>query len=86
MAHNQMQFQQIYQKLGLTLKRCTCSTCETDFAKVDYYRGKRIVIYHDCQRFVVMLDRDECPPSVKTEEDFVKLAVERWNRCEFTSC
>lgn len=86
MAHNQMQFQQIYKRLGLVLKKCPCQVYDKGFALVDYYKGKRIVIYHGCQQYVVYVNRDECPPWVKTEEDFVKLAVDRWNKKEFTSC
>ncbi|WP_299448176.1 hypothetical protein [uncultured Phascolarctobacterium sp.] len=84
MAHNQMQFQQIYKRLGLTLRKCNCEHDESGFANVDYYKGKKIVISH-CPTAVLILNRDECP-WVKTEEDFVKLAVERWNNKEYTSC
>lgn len=86
MAHNQMQFQKIYKRLGLALRKCTCQANSNKFAQVDYYKGKRIVIYHSCQQFVVLINRDECPPWVKTEDDFVKLAVTRWNNKEYTSC
>ena len=86
MAHNQMQFQKIYKSLGLTMKKCPCYPVHGDgFAQVDYYKGKRIAIYHRCQQFVLILNRDECP-WVKSEEEFVQLAVEKWNKHEFTSC
>lgn len=84
MAHNQMQFQQICLKAGLKLKQCRCS--EGGFAQVDYYKGNSITISHRHNCPVVLLNRDECPPSVKTETDFVKLAVEKWNNGEYTSC
>lgn len=84
MAHNQLQFQQIYQKLRLRLKPCKCT--EEGFAQVDYRKGKSITIYHNKNCPVVLLNRDECPPSVKTEEDFVALAVQKWNNREYTSC
>lgn len=84
MSHNQMQFQQICIKLGLRLKQCHCTS--QDFAQVEYYKGNSITIHHLQGCPVVLLNRDECPPSVKSEEDFVKLAVEKWNNGEYTSC
>lgn len=84
MAHNQLQFQKIYQKLGLRLRQCHCSS--GGFAQVEYYKGNSITIHHLHSCPVVLLNRDECPPSVKTEEDFVALAVQKWNNKEYTSC
>lgn len=84
MAHNQMQFQQICIKLKIRLKTCRCT--EGGFAQVEYYKGNSITIHHRQSCPIVLLNRDECPPSVKTEEDFVKLAVQKWNNREYTSC
>lgn len=79
MAHNQFQFQKVYQNLGLRLKKCrTCGS----FAQVDYYPHKRILIYCRCQLQRLDMERSDFP-SIRTEEDFVKHAVMAWNRGEF---
>lgn len=75
-THNQFQFQQAARSQGLKLNTCECGRCS--FPLVEYYANRSVRIScRFCSNSVTM-QRDRLP-TIKTEQDFIKETVTRWN-------
>jgi len=52
------------------------------YARIEYYPGYGVRLSCICGESVLVLKRDMFP-DIKTEEDFVCMAVEKWNNGEY---
>lgn len=73
--HNRHEFYKIYNSQHLTLKNRRCCF---NYTRIEYYPNYGVRLSCRCGEGCLTLKREDFP-EIDKEEEFVAMAVERWN-------